>query len=112
MTDNAGPQVSEGEPGACADREADPLTPPVSAGAATGLARTEGSWWRWAEWGEFGPSEAYVFLFHSFLFYFKFQLLKLNSNSCFELQIPNIKKKYTWIIILLFEIILFIIVIL
>ena len=34
-----------------------------------------------------------IFPFHSFLFYFKFQLFKLNSNSCFELQIPNIKKK-------------------
>jgi hypothetical protein len=58
--------------GAYADREADPLTPPVSAEAATGLARTEGSWWRWAEWGEFGPC-AVLFIFfyiHPFLFQF------------------------------------------
>ena len=36
-----------------------------------------------------------IFPFHSFLFYFKFQLFKLNSNSCFELQISNIKQKST-----------------
>jgi hypothetical protein len=46
--------------------------------------------------GRFGRGwPDFFFYFSFFLFYFKFEISKPNSKSCFELQISNIKQNYT-----------------
>jgi hypothetical protein len=70
--------------------------PHVSAGFS-GLGHVVGQI-EWAERGSLGPIRTLSsFPFSSlflFLFYFYVQVFKLNLNSCFELQISNIKQKF------------------
>jgi hypothetical protein len=63
----------------------DDLGPHVGAEAQLGL---RGEIQSWAEFRDSGPNR---FPFPFFLFYFKFQMFKPNSNFCFEFQMSNLK---------------------